>query len=243
MSPGKRARFSLVVSAEHASNAIPPELEALGLGADVLESHVAWDPGVVDVATHVAHSFDAPLFLGAVSRLVVDLNRSPDAASVVPENAFGTPVPGNVGLGASGRRARIERFHLPYWTAVRRAITERLPYASDDPPVLHFSVHSFTPELNGKQRDLDLGVLFDPKHALESEIAEALRTSLVADGFDTRMNEPYDGWTDALCTANRHVYDVHAYAGVELEVSHRLLPRIQEVAVATARALRPLVTR
>ena len=231
----RRVFASIVVSAEHASANVPPELGGLGLDEVHLASHVAWDPGVRQVAAHLAEALNAPLFLGEHSRLVADLNRSPTSPECVPEIAFGLPIPGNFGLTAEERRARIARYHAPYWDAVRRAIELRLGAG----PLLHFSVHSFTGELHGKRRELDLGLLFDPVRPLEEALARAMLPVLRELGFDTRNNEPYDGRADALVTANRSLYASDVYCGFELEISHDLLDRIDEVARAVERALRP----
>ena len=50
--PGGQSPVLLVC--EHASNAMPLSFGSLGLGADVLSSHIAWDPGALDTATHMA---------------------------------------------------------------------------------------------------------------------------------------------------------------------------------------------
>jgi predicted N-formylglutamate amidohydrolase len=226
---------NVVITAEHATNHVPAELGRLGLGDAVFASHVAWDPGVFEVASYLAEHLRAPLFMGSYTRLVADLNRSPDSPEVVPSVAFGVPVPGNAGLDEAARRARVEKYHTPYWNAVRAELERRL--AETEGPVLHLSVHSFTGELHGNRREVELGLLYDPARALEDQLAEALEPALSARGFDTRKNEPYDGRADALVTANRKIYAAERYAGFELEISHNLLERIDEVAEAIESAL------
>jgi predicted N-formylglutamate amidohydrolase len=234
-------RFTLIVSSEHAGHEIPEELGRLGLGEDVLASHVAWDPGAKEVASCLASLTGAPLFQGRYSRLVADLNRSPGTSQVVPEIAFGVRVPGNVGLGGQGRSRREERYQRPYWRSVENAVAERMPRSEEGPRVLHLSIHSFTPELDGKKRSLDLGVLLDPDRPLEAYVGDRLLSSLREQGFDARENEPYDGRADGLVTAFRRMFDGRAYAGVEIEVSHRLLNDLDRVGRALFESLFPIL--
>jgi predicted N-formylglutamate amidohydrolase len=228
-------RFSPIVTAEHASNAVPDALETLGLSDETLASHVAWDPGVAPVAAALAAALEAPLFVGEYSRLVADLNRSPGSAEVVPEVAFGVIVPGNLGLDAAARNAREARYHRPYWTKVGAALSNLRP------PILHLSIHSFTESLHGKRRDVDLGILIDPDRPLEAEVSGLLRPKLHAFGFDVRENEPYDGRGDGLTTRLRSARAPLDYAGVEIEISQRLLPELPRVTESLIDAVRALV--
>lgn len=221
--------WGLVVTCEHARRDVPEALGDLGLDAEALESHVAWDPGALHVATAVADRFGAARFLGEYTRLVADLNRGPTNPDVVPEVAFGVPVPANRGLSAAARADRLERYHRPYWDGVRAAVATSL---EAHPRVLHLSVHSFTPEYAGRVRTVDLGVMFDPARPLEQAIADAWIPAFGAAGFVSRENEPYDGREDALVTALRRERSIERYAGIEVEINQRLLDRLDEVAAA-----------
>jgi predicted N-formylglutamate amidohydrolase len=220
-------RFVLVVSAEHASRAVPAEID-LGVGEDVLRSHTAWDPGAQEVATAIATAHGAPLFLGEHTRLVADLNRSPTNLEVVPEVAFGTPIPGNHRLDDAGRAARIAKYHRPYWQRVIDALTAAM-LGHPGAPILHLSIHSFTTELHGNVRAMPAGVLFDPDRPLEAEVAAVLRASFAVHGLELAENGPYDGRADALTTACRGVFAAHRYAGVEIELSQAWLDRLDRL--------------
>lgn len=214
-------RYGLIVTCEHASNRVPDDL-ALGVPETVLESHVAWDPGALEIAQALARFLHAPLHAGEWTRLVADLNRSPDNPEVVPSVAFGVTVPGNFDLSEPDRRLRIERFHTPYWSAVRSSIDELL---TRHEVVCHLSVHSFTEVYESKTREVDFGFLIDPDRAGELGIANELRDHIAGDDLDVRVNEPYDGRADALTTALRSRYPASRYLGVELELSQRHRPR------------------
>jgi len=227
----------VLLSVEHASNAVPADVD-LGVPADVLNTHAAWDPGAPEIASILAAELAAPLFLGRYTRLVADLNRSPDNPEAVPEVAFGVPVPGNVGLSAEDRAARLRRFHAPYWTRVADTIEGALAATSEDACVLHVSVHSFTGEFAGVVREMSMGVMLDPERPLERRAADRLLDRLSRLGVHAVENEPFDGRGDALVAAMRQRFPKDRYAGIQIEVSqnhldeidalgHRLLETVQ----------------
>ena len=205
----------LVLSCEHASWTLPPGVD-LGVPRDVLRSQAGWDHGALDIASRLSEVVGLPVHAGAFSRMYVDLNRGPDHADVVPRISYGAPVPGNAELTAEARAERIAAFHRPYWDAVRRDAAARL---HDRGQVLHFSSHSFDPALDPQHRVFEAGVLYDPSHPLEAELAERLLFQLRRAGIDVRANQPYNGIGPAICTALRHELGV-GYAGIQFETSH-----------------------
>lgn len=206
----------LVLSCEHASWTLPPDVD-LGVPGDVLRSQAGWDHGALDIAARLSEAIGIHVHAGAFSRMFVDLNRGPDHPDVVPRISYGAPVPGNALLADSDRARRIAMFHAPYWDAVRRDVTARL---RDRGEVLHFSSHSFSPELDPANRTFDVGVLYDPAHAFEAELAERLLFALRRAGLDTRPNQPYGGVGAAICTSLRKELAGQRYAGIQLETSH-----------------------
>ncbi|MFO0722346.1 MAG: N-formylglutamate amidohydrolase [Myxococcota bacterium] len=219
--------IALVISAEHASNARPPDFLDSGIPEEIFETHAAWDPGVREVASALAERLGAPLFLGRFTRLYVDLNRSPVSAECVPTKAFGVEVPKNRGLSPEAIAARIEAHHRTYWDGVRGAIQAAF---SRGQPVLHVAVHSFVEVYDGKHRPVDLGVLIDPEAPLEKRLADRLAGAMAKSGLLILENEPYDGRADALTTALRKELGTARYAGVEIEINQRHLGRLPEIA-------------
>jgi len=208
--------IGLVLSCEHASWTLPPGVD-LGVSSDVLRSQAGWDHGAFDIASRLSEAVGLPVHAGLFSRMFVDLNRPPEHADVIPMVCYGAPVPGNTHLAPSDRAARIETFHTPYWNAVRRDVSARL---IDCGGVVHFSSHTFSPELDPVNRIYDVGVLYDPTHAFEAELSERLMFQLRAAGLNVRANQPYTGTGPALCTSLREEYRDKRYAGIELETSH-----------------------
>ncbi len=203
---------SLFLSCEHGGNLIPADLAATFRGrARLLNSHRAWDPGALDLAGHLAAALQAPLRFALVSRLVVDLNRSLDNPTLLSEFTRD--------FTARDRLALIARHYRPY----RRAVEAEVTRLSRRTPVVHVSVHTFTPVLRARRREVDIGVLFDPARVFESLVVEAwvrrLRVKLPR--LRVRLNQPYIGTDDGLTTHLRTRLPDARYAGIELEVSQR----------------------
>ena len=210
----------LVLSCEHASWTLPPGVD-LGVPLGVLRSQAGWDHGAFDIAMRLSEAVGLPVHAGAFSRMFVDLNRDPAHPDVVPLVSYGAAVPGNTVLTTEDRAERIAAFHTPYWDAVRRDVTARL---HDRGRVLHFSSHSFDPELDPAQRTFEVGVLYDPAHPFEAELAERLLFRLRRMGLDVRANQPYNGIGPAICTSLRKELGAH-YAGIQFETSHAVTYR------------------
>jgi predicted N-formylglutamate amidohydrolase len=115
-----------VVVCDHASNFLPPEFHALGLPADELTRHIAWDPGARAVATSMAQTLDAPVVESAISRLIADCNRPLDAPDLIPTISETTEIPGNAGLDEQSRANRIALAHQPFHEAIDALIEDRL---------------------------------------------------------------------------------------------------------------------
>jgi predicted N-formylglutamate amidohydrolase len=210
----------LVLSCEHASWTLPPGID-LGVSPGVLRSQASWDHGAFDIATRLSDAVGLPVHAGLFSRMFVDLNRDPEHPGVVPQVSYGAAVPGNAALTAEDRAARIAAFHAPYWDAVRRDVAARL---HDGGRVLHFSSHTFDPELDPQQRTYEVGVLYDPDHPFEAELAERLLFRLRGAGLDARANQPYHGTGPAICTSFRRQLGAR-YAGIQFETSHAVTYR------------------
>ena len=184
-----------LIVCEHASNAIPAGFDNLGLEGAALDSHIAWDPGALALARAMSALLDAPLVAQRVSRLLYDCNRPPEAESAVPALSEVTRIPGNTGLSAAAREARVARFYVPFRDALAACIERRTD--SGRPPAI-VTVHSFTPVYHGVRRETGLGIL----HDTDTRLADALLET-TKDGMDlvVRRNRPYgpeDGVTHTL---------------------------------------------
>ncbi|HUH05965.1 MAG TPA: N-formylglutamate amidohydrolase [Kofleriaceae bacterium] len=207
----------VVVSCEHASNAVPADLD-LGVEPAVLASHVAWDPGAEPLARALAAAHGTTPFLGEWTRLAADLNRPETSPAAIPTVAFGVAVPGNIG---ADRGLRLERYHRPYWARVEAAVEAALELGG----CIHVSVHSFDGDYlpdspNGQvPRDFDLGLLYDPTLAEETRLAVRLERPLAAAGLRVRHNQPYAGVDEGLVQTLRQRHASRPYIGIELELN------------------------
>jgi len=210
-----RADVALVLSCEHAGNAIPARYRPLFRAAhDVLASHRGWDPGALDLARTIARATHAPLTATTTSRLLVECNRSIDHPRLFSEFTRG--------LGVREKRHILKVHYHPHRGAVATAVRNALRTSRC---AVQIGVHTFTPVWDGRRRATDIGVLYDPRRAFETGVACALAGALQAALPRRRIhrNRPYRGWTDGLTTTLRGTFPARRYAGIELEVNQALV--------------------
>jgi predicted N-formylglutamate amidohydrolase len=172
---------------DHASAAIPASLGDLGLDQGQRRLHIAWDIGVAEVTRRLSLRLDAPGVLSGYSRLVIDCNRQLDDPSSIAQESDDIAVPGNRGLDKEARRLRAEACFWPY----QRAVAGRIAAARwrGQVPIL-FSLHSFTPVMQGFERPWQVGILSNR----DRRVAERLLASLRRDpALAVGDNQPYDG--------------------------------------------------
>ncbi|MBX3249703.1 MAG: N-formylglutamate amidohydrolase [Myxococcales bacterium] len=205
-----RARaVSFVVSCEHARATVPARHRALLRGAP-LETHRGLDLGSLAFARAMARRLGTELHATAVTRLLVDANRSARRPAVFSEWTRALP--------DEERAALLARFHAPHRAEVAAACERALGRG----PMVHVAVHSFTPVLDGEVRALDVGLLYDPARPVERALAERWQGALVERaGLRVRRNQPYRGVTDGLPTALRRALG-DRYVGFELELNQAL---------------------
>lgn len=222
---------ALVLSCEHGGNRVPARYAALFAGqAALLAGHRGWDIGALDAARRIRRALAAPLVAATVSRLVVDLNRSPRHPRRFSEITRKLP---------AAEQARIDaRYYRPYRDVVEARVAA---WAAEGRRVVHVSVHSFAAELDGRARRCDVGLLYDPARPRERNLCAAWRQALVeaAPALVVRRNYPYRGVSDGLVTALRGRFADAHYAGVELEFNQGLVgtPGWPAVVAAVAAAL------
>ena len=203
----------VVVTCEHGGNHIPALYRALfGDLQAALASHRGFDPGALEMAEDLARAFGAPLVSSTVSRLLVDLNRS-----VGHPRLHAGPVRS---LGEGQKAEILARFYRPYRSRAEQAIRTAI---AEHGAVLHLSSHSFTPELDGKRRTADIGLLYDPRRPGEAALCERWKAALGArlPALNIRRNYPYAGKGDGLTAWLRQRLSPESYVGVELEVNQQ----------------------
>jgi predicted N-formylglutamate amidohydrolase len=186
------AQGPAVLVCEHASPFVPPELP-LGLAARDALSHAAWDPGAALVARRMAARLGAPLVAGALSRLVYDCNRPPDAPDAMPARSERIEIPGNRGLTPAQRRARAWAVHDPFHATLADLLARR-------PGAALVSVHSFTPVYDGAPREVEVGLLCEGGGG---RLPRAM-LPLVAARWRAALDRPYSAEDGVTYTLRRH---------------------------------------
>lgn len=203
----------LLVTCEHGGNGIPAAYRHLFRGHEAsLDSHRGHDPGALSLARDIASACKAPLVASTVSRLLIELNRSPHHRALYSRYTRDLP---------ADEKARIRRlYYEPYRLEVQQRVAETIAAGRR---VFHLSAHTFTPVLGGVVRQTDIGMLYDPRRPGERELcqewASVLGQRLAP--LRVRRNYPYRGYDDGLTTFLRRCFAPDEYIGVEIEVNQK----------------------
>src|ERR1700728_1654707 len=179
------ARSPFLLTCDHYGRRIPRRLGDLGLAADELTRHIAWDIGIAGVAGTLSKQIDAHLIAQRYSRLVIDCNRPPTAPSSIPRISEATTIRGNEGLARDAVEARRQAIFDPYHRRIDEVIDARL---REQRPTVLVSLHSFTPIYAGIARPWHIGTLYHRDARLPPLLLKHLRAEadlVVGD------NEPY----------------------------------------------------
>ena len=174
-----------LLTADHYGRMLPHALGDLGIPETELARHIGWDIGIAGVADRLARLLDAHLIAQRYSRLVIDCNRPPEAASSIPVISEATAIPGNEGISQWEREARRREIFLPYHDRIAAAIDARVHAKR---PTVLVSLHSFTPVYAGVARPWHIGALYNRDTVLLQLLLKHLRGEgdiVVGD------NEPY----------------------------------------------------
>ena len=230
--PGGRG--GVVLLCEHASAYVPDAFAGLGLAVADLQRHIAWDIGALALAQGLADALDAPLVHATYSRLLLDLNRPPEAADSIVERSEGTVVPGNLELTPVQRDARRRRIYDPFHATVGAVLDAR---GASGHATAVVSIHSFTPSYHGESRPWHAGVIARGDRRLGDVLLAALRA-------ETRLcigdNQPYAPVAGVFHSIERHA-EARGWSGAMIEVRQDLLLDRNGIAEWTRRLAQALV--
>ena len=221
----------LLLVCDHASNRFPQSLGSMGLDYLDRVSHMTLDIGAGAIAESLADKLGATALLCQYSRLVVDCNRELSDNSMFLENSEGTNIPGNQNLQINEKERRVSEIYWPYHNAIEAQIC-RLRDQYINPIVI--SIHSFTPVMNGEDREWEMGVLWDK----DQITAEFFLNKLTDAGFFVGNNEPYSGKAPEDFTIDYHAEPIGLpHVGIEIRqdlINHdegveRITDTLQEV--------------
>lgn len=202
------------LTCEHATAVIPAPYEKLLAGVrHLLQTHRAYDIGAREVCQALEELADGAVY-GECSRLLVDLNRSLHHPRLFSDFSRD--------LNPAGKARVLARWYAPFRETALAAIGQTIARHG---AVLHLSIHSFTPVLQGTVRNNDLGILYDPRREREKAWARRLAEAMRATDrhLSVRMNHPYRGVADGHTTALRRRFAADDYLGIEIEINQRLL--------------------
>ncbi len=201
-----------LITCEHAGKTVPDLYGRLFTAAtEVLDTHRGWDPGALEIASFLADKLGAPLFKCDATRLLVEPNRSLFSINLFSEYSSG--------LTQEEREEVLRQYYYPHRSGVESWIN------NSRKPVLHLSIHSFTPVFNGVTRLVDVGLLFDPVRKGEAEFCSRYQHHLRAllPNFLIEFNEPYKGIDDGFTTHLRMNFADADYYGIEIEVNQKYI--------------------
>jgi predicted N-formylglutamate amidohydrolase len=147
-----------------------------------------------------------------VTRLLIDQNRSATNRNLF--SRFSRP------LSQREKTGLVAMVYEPYHHRIERWIQNGLKGRGS---VFHLAIHSFTPVLRGRERNADLGLLYDPASRFERRFARALRQEVLQTLSDLRIryNYPYRGAGDGLTTSFRAAFGSERYGGIEIEINQK----------------------
>lgn len=212
----RAGRGPIVLLCEHASHNIPAAFQGLGLGETDLARHIAWDIGALGLSRHLSSMLDAPLVHATYSRLLLDLNRQPDAHDSIVVESEGTRVPGNIDIDAEQRELRRLRIYEPFHAAADALLDQRVGAGMGTSVV---SIHSFTPRYHGVDRPWHVGVIAREDRRLAEGLLNALRAE---SGLCVGDNEPYGPQDGVYHSLSRHG-EQRGLPGAMIEVRQDLL--------------------
>ena len=204
--------LKLLLTCEHGGNNIPIAYQSYFRGhKEILNSHQGYDIGALELFNELEDIADV-CFYSETSRLLVELNRSLHHNKLFSEFT-------NT-LAVKEKNEILKHYYYPYRDKVEHMVHDLIMAGRR---VLHISVHSFTPILEGEVRKADVGLLYDPKRKGEQTISREWREKLVKKDADllVRYNYPYLGISDGLPTYLRKIFKEGDYLGIELEVNQK----------------------
>lgn len=212
-------QFAVVISCEHAVDLVPAPYAALFKGYDhLLATHRGIDFGALAIAKHVHQVCQSDFIAAKATRLLIDCNRSlhhPQCFSEVTQH-----------LDAPLKQQIISQYYLPFRQQV---LADIMKHISDGLTVWHLSIHSFTPVMDGRTRNADIGLLYDPRRSAEKEFAAQWKQAIkqLHPQYKVRLNYPYRGTSDGLTSFLRKQFLNNQYIGIEVETNQALTKDVQ----------------
>jgi len=212
-SPGG-AGLHVVISCEHGGHVVPDAFAHCFAGQDnLLRTHEGYDLGAQDLAHDIADAVGVSLHDSHMTRLLVELNRSPRHPRLFSRFTKSLP--------PDDKQHILDVHWHPYRDRVMADIQAGLDAGKK---VVHLSIHSFTPVFNDVERNCAFGLLYDPSRE-DKPTAHRWRDHLHQrlPGYRVRCNYPYTGVQDGFQPWLRRRFAGTDYVAVELETNNKFL--------------------
>ena len=222
--------YALIITCEHAGNTVPKKYQPLFIQSeDALNSHEGWDPGAWNIAQYLGHQLNEVPFGCHTTRLLIEANRSLHSNQLFSRYT--------THLNAVEKEILIKEVYNPYRQNIQLKIDQLKK------PVLHLSIHSFTPLYHGKERTVELGLLFDPERKLENEFCRNLKSELnrIVPDLKVMDNEPYLGIDDGLTSYFRSIYKDDQYLGIEIEVNQKFIDDSSQIEQSLTQGIKKIL--
>ncbi|WP_299757194.1 N-formylglutamate amidohydrolase [uncultured Pontibacter sp.] len=204
--------LKVIITCEHGGNQIPEAYaELFAAEQALLESHKGYDIGALELFDALKDLADKS-FYATNSRLLVELNRSPHHKTLFSELTQNLP---------KNRKSDIlKNYYYPYRERVEELVHDLTMVGHQ---VLHVAIHTFTPVMDGLERQADIGLLYDPRREGERVFCRSWKKALLHQQKDlkVRFNYPYLGIADGFPTYLRRRFTNEQYMGIELEVNQK----------------------
>ena len=212
----------IVLVCEHASNIFPDKFTSPLDNKQLINEHIAWDPGAKALAQELSLLLNAPLVYSNVSRLIYDCNRPPESDSAIPIKSELHEIPGNRNLNEAERQLRIDEIYRPFHSTLANVIADK-QLEGINPALV--TVHSFTPEYFNQVRKTEIGILHDRDSSMADlmlSVASQVCRLLV------ERNKPYGPEHGVTHTLVKHGI-THSLPNVMLEIKNDLLTTTLEI--------------
>ncbi len=217
------ANTPCLITCEHASNFIPDVYNQLGLSADLLNEHIAWDRGAGKLSDFLAQKLGCTAVLCQYSRLLIDCNRPLNAPSSILEISEHHPIPGNQAISSEEKQLRAEHIFTPFHHTIESQINRLKSHFSQFPMI---GIHSFSPTFHGQVRPWKFSVMWKHKTPFVQGVIEHFEQHELAPwvGF----NKPYSAKEIAAHTTEYHA-DRNQLPNLIFEVRQDLLESDRDI--------------
>lgn len=206
----KSISVKTVFTCEHGGNAIPDSYKTLFANfQSTLTTFKAYDIGAMNLYKDLLEETGDYGNHFQYCRMLVDVDKD-----VKSPQLFSQPV---AKLSTRERNKILKEFYYPW----REEVEKQIQALSRSGFVLHCSIHTFPPVVNGETREVDVAILFDSDRKYERLFAEKFIEFLRQENPKLRIeaNYPIPGGHEGFVHYLKQQSFSKKYIGIQLEVN------------------------